>query len=100
MAASAWAYLAIVIGAPISIRMACARSSKRRSVAAFNRCRRSSLSDFDVVEKSVKAAFAAATARSTSCALPIATVPICSSVVGFRTGKVTEDCGATHCPSM
>ena len=100
MAASAWAARAMVIGAPISILMACAKSSKRLSVAAFNRCRRSSLTSFEVAEKPSNAAFAAATARSTSAALPIATVPICASVAGFITGRVAEDIGSTHRPPI
>ena len=52
------------------------------------------------LEKTSKADLAAATALSTSAELPKATVPICSSVAGFRTGIEASEIGLTHCPEI
>ncbi|MCY1298880.1 hypothetical protein D9M70_483870 [compost metagenome] len=57
---------AMLIGAPISVLIACATSSTREENTAFNRSSRAIRSSLFVFEKVSNASFAAATAASTS----------------------------------
>ena len=100
MAASACASRANVMGAPISSRMACAKSSKRASVTVLMRSSKANRSCFEVIENVLKAWLAAATALSTSAAFPRATVATICSVAGLITGIVFVESGETQAPSM
>ena len=57
-------------------------------------------SSLDVAPQVSKAALAAATARSTSAAVPAGTEAMTSSVEGFSTSMVSEPVDGTHEPSM
>ena len=88
------------MGAPISIRIAWAKSSNRFSVTSFNRYNKAKRSSLVVCEKLSNAFLAEATAILTSITFPRVIVPTCSSVAGFKTGKVVVEFGVTQRPSI
>ena len=93
--------LAIVAsGAPISCEMASARSSIRSLYSSMTRSSSAIRSSRVECAKLSKARRAAATARSTSAALPREIWPATCSVAGFTTSKSRPSRGVTQCPSM
>ncbi len=92
--------LANMMGMPISSEMTWAISSLRAarpSAMAWMYLPRSSL---EVWPHVLKAALAAATALSTSSAVPAGTEAMISSVEGFSTSMVSVPVDGTHAPSM
>jgi hypothetical protein len=95
-----WKPLASAAGAPISSVSASARSPERFWYAAMMLWSSSTRSLTLVRDQAAKAPRAAATARSTSAAEPIAIVPQTSSVAGLTMSRVRSSAGAIHWPPI
>ena len=88
------------IGAPISSLTARAKSSARALYAAKILCSKATRSVLLVAVKAGNAARAAATARSTSAALPIEICVYAASVAGLITSNKPGATGSTQVPLM
>jgi len=88
------------VGAPISAEIVSATTPIRAASASCNRDRYFARSSGLVAAHPSKAARAAATARSTSAAVPEGTRPMISSVAGFSISITSVPDDATHWPSM
>ena len=96
----AWISWEKTIGIPTSPQIVCAMSSMRAFRPSWRRCRYFARSSTGVVLHAPKARRAAATAASTSSAVPSGTRPMTSSVVAFTTSMVSEPVEGTQAPSM
>ena len=86
------------MGAPISSLTARASSSARSLYATKIRCNKANRSDLLVAVNAGKAARAAATARSTSAALPMEIWVYAASVAGLMTSNKRGATGSTQVP--
>ena len=100
MGRPAWIIPAQVIGIPTSPAMTSAISPLRAASPSWRRRRYFWRSSTSVWLQAGKAALAAATALSTSAAVPLGMRPMTSSVAALITSIVPEPSEATHAPSM
>ena len=85
---------------PVSLEIAVASSSARAPSASPIRLRNLARSSTDVLDQVPNAALAAATARSTSAAVPAGTVAITSSETESTTSIVSVESDGVQAPSM
>jgi hypothetical protein len=94
----AWIMWASLIGMPTSWAMSAATSSIRSPSACAIRVIQSARSSTDVRDQPSNAARAAATARSTSSAVPSGIEPMTSSVAALTTSSRPVPLDGTHSP--
>ncbi len=96
----AWMPIDWAMGMPSSAEMSAAISSARSCRRTATAAHSSARSSTGTCDQPSKAARAAATARSTSSAVPAGMRPMTSSVVALTTSIVSLDEDAVHSPPM